>query len=269
MGASVGQFERETAVTEIGPLTYSAELHRGWRIGKVPNGGYVLAIAGRVLRQALPHRDPLSVNAFYLAPTQLGPVECRVEILRRGRNTSHAMARLYQGGELRVQVTAAYTELATLRGEDWSAADVPALPTIAECFENRRSDLEFHQRVDIRLAEGSGVFTGAGPDRSGEFSGYVQHRDGAPPDVLSLLMFADAFPPPAYSVFGVVGWVPTVELSVQLRAHPAPGPLRARLYSRFMTRGVVEEDGEYWDSQGALVALSRQTALVRVPPASQ
>lgn len=265
----MGQFECETAVSEIAPLHYSASLHRGWRIGRVPNGGYVLAIAGRALREALPHRDPLAVNAFYLAPTQLGPAECRVEILRRGRSLSHAVARLYQEGELKVQVTAAYTDLEGQRGEDWAARPALELPPIADCFENRRSELEFHQRVDLRLARGHGVFTGEGPDRSGEFSGYMQHRDGAAPDVLSLLMFADAFPPPAYSLFGVVGWVPTVELSVQVRAHPAPGPLRARLYSRFMTRGVVEEDGEYWDSQGALVALSRQTALVRVPAGTQ
>lgn len=266
---NVSQFERETAVTETAALRYTAELHRGWRIGEVPNGGYVLAVVGRALREALPHRDPLAVNAFYLAPTQLGPAECRVEILRRGRNMSHAVGRLYQEGELKVQVTAAYAELRSQRGEDWAARAVPELPPMADCFENRHSELEFHQRVDLRLASGSGVFTGAGPDHCGEFSGYMQHRDGAAPDVLSLLMFADALPPPAYSLLGVVGWVPTVELSVQLRAHPAPGPLRARLYSRFMTRGVVEEDGEYWDSQGSLVALSRQTALVRVPSAVQ
>ncbi|MEQ8515960.1 MAG: thioesterase family protein, partial [Chromatocurvus sp.] len=235
----MSQFNRETAVRETGSLQYTGELHRGWRIGKVPNGGYVLAVAGRALREALPHRDPLAVNAFYLAPTQLGPIECRIEILRRGRNISHAMARLYQDGELKVQVTAAYTELDTLQGEDWSAGPLPDLPAMVDCFENRRSELEFHQRVDLRLAGGSSVFTGAGPDHSGEFSGYMQHRDGTPPDVLSLLMFADAFPPPAFSVLGLVGWVPTVELSVQVRAHPAPGPLRARLYSRFMTRGVV------------------------------
>ncbi|MFN2328285.1 MAG: thioesterase family protein [Chromatocurvus sp.] len=265
----MNQFEQETAITEIAPLHYAAELYRGWRIGKVPNGGYVLAIIGRALRAALPHRDPLTVNAFYLAPTRLGPVECRVEVLRRGRNTSHAMARLYQDGELKVQVTAAYVDIGAMQGESWAAREAPDMPPMADCFYNTRSELEFHQRVDLRLASGSGLFNGEGPDRSGEFSGYLQHRDGAPADVLSLLLFADAFPPPAFSLFGVLGWVPTVDLSVQVRAHPAPGPLQARLYSRFLTRGVVEEDGEYWDSNGTLVALSRQTALVRVPNGSQ
>jgi acyl-CoA thioesterase len=32
-----------------------------------------------------------------------------------------------------------------------------------------------------------------------------------------------------------------------------------------MTQGVLEVDGEYWDSAGQLVAISRQTAKFRLP----
>ena len=77
-------------------------------------------------------------------------------------------------------------------------------------------------------------------------------------------MFADSFPPPIFTVYGPVGWVPTVELTVQVRAHPAPGPLQVRLATRHMSSGVVEADGEYWDSNGQLVAISRQTAKFRL-----
>jgi acyl-CoA thioesterase len=260
-----GQFAAETAVRRQAEDLWVGELHAGWRIGAVPNGGYVLAIAGRALSEALPHKDPLAVNAFYLAPTTLGPIECRVEVLRAGRNTTHAMARLYQQGELKVQVTAAYTDLAQQQGPSWSAAERPAYPSWDECMPGGDSTLEFRQRVEIRLVEGAGVFRGAAPSGRGEFRGWVRHADAAEPDLLSLLMFADAFPPPVFDVVGLVGWVPTLELTVQLRGHPAPGPLQARLLSRHLSRGVVEEDGEYWDSEGQLVALSRQTAKVRLP----
>ncbi|MDO8862632.1 thioesterase family protein [Haliea sp. E1-2-M8] len=259
------QFAAETAVRRQAEHLWMGELHAGWRIGAVPNGGYVLAVAGRALREALPHRDPLTVNAFYLAPTVLGPVECRVELLRAGRNTTHAVAGLYQEGELKVQVTAAYTDLEQQQGPTWSATARPVYPGWDECAPSGDSKLEFRQRVDVRLVGGTEVFHGGAPSGRGEFRGWVRHADGAEPDVISLLMFADAFPPPVFDVVGLVNWVPTVELTVQVRAHPAPGPLQARLFSRHLTQGVIEEDGEYWDSEGRLVAISRQTAKVRLP----
>lgn len=260
------QFEKDTAVQRVSEGVYSGELKKGWRIGAVPNGGYVLAIAGRALRDALPHRDPLSVNAFYLAPTVLGPIECRVELLREARSTSFAEVKMYQEGELKVKVTAAYTDLERLQGENWSASERPAWTAWDDCEPSGDNGLEFRSNVEIRLVKGLSVFSERRPDGSGEFAGWAQLRDGAAPDVISLLMFADAFPPPAFTVFGPVGWVPTVELTVQVRAHPAPGPLQARLLSRHMSHGVVEEDGEYWDSTGTLVAISRQTAKFRLPP---
>jgi acyl-CoA thioesterase len=260
----MSQFERETAVEQVGDNRFLGELHEGWRIGAVPNGGYVLALAGRALRAVLPHKDPLTVSAFYLTPTVLGPIECRVEILGGGRSTSFAEVKMYQEGQLKVKVTAAYTDLDKLHGETWSANDRPHYPAWDECAPAGDKGIEFRQRAEIRMVSGQEVFSERKTNGSGEFCGWVSHRDGSDPDVISLLMFADAFPPPIFTVFGLVGWVPTVELTVQVRAHPAPGPLQVRLSSRHMTQGVIEEDGEYWDSAGQLVALSRQTAKLRI-----
>lgn len=263
----MSRFQRDTAVSQVGENLWRGELCEGWRIGTVPNGGYVLAVAGRVLREALPHADPLAVNAFYLAPTGLGPVECRVELLREGRNTTHAELKMYQDGELKVQVMAAYTDLAGLKGESWSAKPRPEYPGWEDCTPSGQERVEFFREcVDIRLVSGVEVFSKKEANGTGEFNGWIAHRDGSAPDALSLLMFADAFAPPVFTIFGPLHWVPTIELTVQVRAHPSPGPLQARFYSRHLTRGVIEEDGEFWDSEGQLVALSRQTAKVRVPP---
>lgn len=260
----MGQFARETAVEQIGDTHFRGELCEGWRIGAVPNGGYVMAIAGRALRAVLPHKDPLTVSAFYLAPTELGPIDCFVEVLGGGRGTSFAEVKMFQQGELRVKVTAAFTDLDKLNGKSWSAVDRPQYPAWDECEPPPDKGLEFRKRAEMRLVSGGGVFNKSGPDGSGAFCGWVRHSDGSDPDVIGLLMFADAFPPPVFTVFGPAGWVPTVELTVQVRAHPAPGPLQVRLASRYMTNGVIEEDGEYWDSAGRLVAISRQTAKVRI-----
>ena len=58
----------------------------------------------------------------------------------------------------------------------------------------------------------------------------------------------------------------TVELTVHVRARPAPGWLACRVATRYVTSGYHEEDFEIWDSGGTLVAQSRQLALL---PASE
>jgi hypothetical protein len=59
-----------------------------------------------------------------------------------------------------------------------------------------------------------------------------------------------------------LGWVPTLELTAHVRARPAPGRIAAEVRTRFVTGGLLEVDGVYWDSTGRLVAQSRQLALV-------
>jgi acyl-CoA thioesterase len=261
----MGQFIDETAVAPLAENIWRGHLHKGWRIVGVPNGGYVMAVAARALAQALPHPDPLTVTAYYMAPTEAGPVDCHVEPLIAGRGTSFGAAKLYQQDQLKVHVSAAYTTLERLQGENWQADSRPEILAWEDCPSRGNTKLEFRERVDIRLAEGGEVFKKQPPSGRGEFVGWVRHTDGSDTDLMSLLMFADAFPPPVISVYGLIGWVPTIELTVQLRAHPAPGPVQVRLSSRYLTNGIVEEDGEYWDSAGQLVALSRQTAKVRMP----
>jgi len=53
----------------------------------------------------------------------------------------------------------------------------------------------------------------------------------------------------------------TIELTVHLRARPAPGWVAFRTSTRFLSAGYFEEDAELWDSAGVLVAQSRQLAL--------
>ena len=99
----MSQFAEDTAVERVGENLWRGHVRAGWRIGAVPNGGYVLALAGQALRQALDHPDPLSVNAFYLAPAVLGPIDCRVDVLRRGRNTTHASVQMVHETEGRAR----------------------------------------------------------------------------------------------------------------------------------------------------------------------
>jgi acyl-CoA thioesterase len=259
-------FEQATAVEKAGENRWTGKIVPGWRIGEVPNGGYVLAIAGRALSQALPHPDPLTVNILFIAPTVLGPVDCEVEVLRSGGSISHAALAMRQDGELKAHVSAAYTELGKLSGESWSTVERPHITAVDEVPPTAEHGIELRQSVNQHYATGGEVFRRGDPDGSGCFNGWLSLVDGSDPGVLGLLLYADSMAPPVFTVFGALQWVPTIELSVQLRCHPAPGPIQARFQTRYMSNGIVEEDGELWDSRGELVALSRQTSKVRVRP---
>jgi acyl-CoA thioesterase len=95
--------------------------------------------------------------------------------------------------------------------------------------------------------------------------GYLRFADAAEDDgidTLGLLVISDCFAPAVFNTApGVSSWVPTIELTVQVRARPAPGYLAARFTTQAITDGYLEEDGQVWDADGRLVALSRQLAL--------
>jgi len=80
-------------------------------------------------------------------------------------------------------------------------------------------------------------------------------------DSLGLLVVADALAPAVFNTLGSTSWVPTIELTVQVRGRPVPGYLAVSFRTRAITHGYLEEDGEIWDAGGNLVALSRQLAL--------
>ena len=88
----------------------------------------------------------------------------------------------------------------------------------------------------------------------------MRFTDGRDADLLSLPLLVDSTAPSVLEL-GVAST--TVELTVYLRAQPAPGWLACRQPARFVSGGYHEEDFEVWDSAGALVAQSRQLAVVR------
>ena len=261
----MSQFLMHTAVSPQENSRWQAEVHRGWRVGSVANGGYVLALVGRALSEALNQPDPLSINAFYLAPVALGEVEVAVESLSETRSTHFASADLRQEGDLKLRATAAYTDLDKLKGPDWTNVTPPDVPSMEDVQAPAMSHLEIHQSIDMRMVQGAEVFTEGKTTGTGEFVAWLAHKDGAAPEPIDLLMFADMMPPPIFTLYGAYGWVPTVELTVQVRRKPATGPLLARHSTRQVTRGVAETDTEIWDVNGNLAAMARQTYKVRMP----
>ncbi|MEU3709562.1 thioesterase family protein [Streptomyces catenulae] len=270
------EFDRDTAVVRRAPGQYDAELSAGWTIIQAVNGGYLLALMGRALGDALPHPDPFSVTAHYLTASAPGPATIRTEVVRTGRTMSTGTATLVQtapdGTEVeRMRVLASYGDLGALPDDVRTTAKPPALPPYAHCLGTDSApdggaaipgSTAIADRLDLRLDPATAGWAVGAPSGKGEMRGWFGLADGRDPDPLSLLLTVDAMPPTAFDL-GLAGWVPTVELTCHIRCRPAPGPLRVAIATRNLAGGFLEEDAEVWDSADRLVAQSRQ--LARAP----
>ncbi|GHA83868.1 MULTISPECIES: thioesterase family protein [Streptomyces] len=273
--ATVGdsEFDRDTAVTLREEGVYDAELSAGWTIIHAVNGGYLLAVLGRALGEALPHPDPFSVSAHYLTASVPGPAVIRTQVVRTGRTLSTGEASLYQyaedGTEVeRIRVLATYGDLDGLTDDVRTSAEPPAIPPRQHCLGPADGPAPIPgssaitERLDIRLDPATIGWAIGAPSGRGEMRGWFGLADGRDADPLSLLLTVDALPPTSFEL-GLKGWTPTIELTTHIRCRPAPGPLRVSITTRNLAGGFLEEDADVWDSADRLVAQSRQ--LARAP----
>ncbi|WP_123523412.1 thioesterase family protein [Streptomyces sp. 840.1] len=273
--ATIGdsEFDRDTAVTLREEGVYDAELSPGWTIIHAVNGGYLLAMLGRALSEALPHPDPFSVSAHYLTASVPGPAVIRTQVVRPGRTLSTGEASLFQyaddGTEVeRIRVLATYGDLGALSDDIRTAAAPPAIAPREHCLGPSDGPAAIPgssaitDRLDIKLDPATIGWAVGQPSGKGEMRGWFGLADGRDADPLSLLLTVDALPPTSFEL-GLKGWTPTVELTTHVRCRPAPGPLRVSITTRNLAGGYLEEDAEVWDSANRLVAQSRQ--LARAP----
>jgi acyl-CoA thioesterase len=262
------EFDRDVAVrpTEGG---YAADLAPGWVVGGGVNGGYLLAVLGSAVREALPAKpDPIAVSAYYLAASTPGPATVTVDVRREGGSVATAAAELRQGGTARITALATYGDLARLQGEVSTTAAEPDLPPRERCVPASLAPDEVRRmaplldRFDLLFHPDHVGWAAGRPSGRGELAAWFRLAGGRDPDPVSLLATVDALPPVTFDL-GLPGWAPTLELTAHVRARPAPGWLKVRHATRNVAGGMFEEDCEVWDSTGRLVAQSRQ--LARLP----
>ncbi|MFE1753092.1 thioesterase family protein [Streptomyces anandii] len=274
--AAIGaaEFDRDTAVVRRAPGVYDIDLSAGWTIINAVNGGYLLAVLGRALADALPHSDPFTISAHYLTASRPGPAVVRTDVVRTGRTLSTGQASLFQydadGREVeRIRVLASYGDLDALPDDVRTTAEPPAIPPMDQCFGPQDGPAPvpgssaITDRLMLKLDPSTLGWALGSPSGKGEMRAWFGLADGRDADPLSLLLAVDALPPTAFEL-GLKGWVPTVELTVHVRCRPAPGPLRVSITTRNLAGGFLEEDAEVWDGADRLVAQSRQLARVRL-----
>ena len=279
----MSHFDTETAVHRVSvndpsdtggssdaPAWFTTDLTDAWNISGNPNGGYLLASSLRAACETVAaHPDPISITTHYLRPGLAGrAADISVEVVRSGRRTSTLRTVMSQDGRPRITSLMTMSDLELWSGPE--ALTVPPHPVapVAECLDRstlpQGVELPILSRVDVRLdpATVEPRPTDTGGSGRALVAGWIRFVDSTPPSVLALPLFADSFPPSPISLLGEVGWIPTVELTVQVRARPVDGWVRACFESRDIGGGMLVEDGLLWDADANLVAQSRQLALI-------
>jgi len=265
----VSSFESATAVRRRsgsqGSATYDVDLDAGWSIGGKPNGGYLLAAVANAALDAVGRPHALATSGHFLRPPSGGPAEIRVEVMKTGRTVSTARTVLWQSDKPCLDVTVTAGELPKDEPEHSGFAQ-PPMPPPEQCRERQQDDIpvELLDHVDVRLVPDTVPFHRAQEQRNGVepvIRGWMRFHDGADADALALLLAVDVCPPTVFHL-GRMGWAPTVELTCLLRREPAPGWLAFEARATLLAGGWFDEEATVWDSTGALVAQSRQLALV-------
>lgn len=275
-------FAELTAVEPVADGEWKATIADGYRIGEVPNGGFAAVHGLRAMLATSGRPDPLSVTTHFLRPSEAGPATIRTDLVRSGRLMTTVSARVEQGGKERLNMVGVFGDFDLLDGPTIVEGRAE-IPDRSRCnprlggsdvsddatgeAAGRVAYAEFVDRIDCWLDDATvGALSGDSPTAgSARIAGWNRHADHSPIDAASLIMFADAFPPPIFNTGWGPSWVPTVELTVHFRRRVATEWIAMQTQSRFIDGGLLEEDGELYDDDGNLLALARQLALVLTP----
>jgi acyl-CoA thioesterase len=263
VGTVLFEFDKVMQLEAVTGTQFSGVLDGGWGVADVPNGGYVMALALRAVQATLPPtlHDPLTATAHYLKPARAGAITMDVETVKIGRRLATSAVRMFQNDVEVVRLLVTTGNLADPGAVVFARGEPPPMPALDDCTAFDAPDVVTIARR-VRILYDPNTLAFARGERTGvtELRGHARFADDREPDIVSLALFADVFPPAVFNR-ALAPWVPTIELTVHFRARPTPGWLRCIFATRFASGGVMEEDGELWDSSGTLVAMSRQLAV--------
>jgi hypothetical protein len=264
-----GVFSAVSAVTPREPGRFSAEIDPEWTIGGKPNGGYLLSMLGRAATSTSAHDHVIAASAHYLRSPDPGTILIETELLRDGRTASQVRAHLEQDGRTCVEALVTTSNLDGTTAPYWSQGlPEKSRSSYEDCsrLTPRLPDgnrVAIMDQIDVRLDPDSGGFTAGRPSGRGELRGWLALPGAEAFDSTSLLFAVDAYPPATFDI-EFSGWVPTLELTVYVRALPVPGPVRVLQRAQLIDARRVDESCYVWDMSGRLVAQGTQLAGIRL-----
>jgi len=254
-------FDKDIQLKDIGHGKFAGTVSGNWSVNHNPNGGYLMAmIASAMLQKSDKNGTPI-VTANYLARPVPGDAEIIVSEIARSRQFTRFEAKLLQKGEEKVRALGTFAARHHDSGLERYEAHAPELPPYEDCVPMPyMPQYTLFHNLELRLDPKCAGWLKGESARESLNQGYFSFADGRPVDPLALFLIIDAMPPAVMATQGATSWVPTIELSVSIRKTPTTRRLKCSLRTRFMTCGILEADGEVWDEEGNLAAISRQIA---------
>ncbi|MFD3509025.1 thioesterase family protein [Nocardia sp. NPDC058666] len=266
----------ELTTTDAETGRFAGVIGDTWTIGpKVHGGTMVAATAAAATRwltetdESLAQMAPIAASTDFLGAPDPGEVEYAVHIRKKGRQICLADVDLIQNGRTLVRTAFTFGYLDSTE-TSWTGpeTDMPAEPSDEAIRYSPDSPMgkivHVSQGAHLLIDPTWGEFLRGetGPPR---LRLWIRPFDGDETDPrarAAFAMMAADISPPVPMNLGHFGWSPTVQMTTYLRRIPAPGWLRVIATAREVGERMFDEDHLVIDSTGAVVAQSRQLALI-------
>ena len=258
------QFDQDILLELGKPNVYSGHIAANWSINGVPNGGYLMAILANAMLQSSEMKSTPLLTANFLNRCEPGEATVIIERMSSSRQFNRFQARLHQNGKEKIRSFGTFANENNECILESYETEAPEIAELEKCIAiPELPNYSLFAQMDVRLDSSSAGWSMGQLSDQSESKGWIKFKDNRSFDELSILLIADSFPPAVLSTQGMVAWVPTLEFSVNIRNIPTTTWLKCIFRTRFITCGLLEEDGEIWDQNGEMIAISRQIAQYR------
>ncbi|GAA6153129.1 thioesterase family protein [Pseudoteredinibacter isoporae] len=253
-------FSQDTQLEERSEGLYRAQVSSNWSIMSAPNGGYLMALLGEAMSRYANLAVPVQVTVNYSAKTQENaPLDIEVQRFAQSRQFDRLQATARQGDRIVLQAfgtfMADYEQEVNCQERLLNLAPKEVCKTRAGM-----PGLTVFDQVEMRIDPATAGWTKGNTADVSEIYGWMRIPSLSEWSPTSLMMACDTCPPSIFVSHGALGWVPTIEMSVHIKHMPKSEWLKARFHSKYLGKTLLQEDGELWDEDDNLVAVSRQLA---------
>lgn len=273
---------RSTAVAPLprAPGWYVADLDDAWSY-LTPSGGVLMTVAMRAMAAELGDGSyqPIGASTLFCSPVPAGPLEIRVEVLRRGDAAAQVRAALSStsrpGPGLEVSATFARRR----EGIDARGIDFPDVALPAECIDAANAPREavgrprrpFFDNFEMRLAHGAPIWQPAGwSEAEARWACWYRYRvpqrdDAGLLDVLALPPIADTMPGALSNRLGPSRpfFAPSLDLTVHFLEPSESEWLLVDTRCQRALGGYATAAADIWNDRRRLVARTTQTMILR------